>query len=33
MDETMGQSGGAAALGPRRIGEILSTAFQLYRRH
>jgi len=33
MSETMGQSGGAAALGPRRIGEILSTAFQLYRRH
>jgi hypothetical protein len=33
MDETMGQSGGAAALGPRGIGELLGTAFQLYRRH
>jgi len=32
MSEAMGQ-GGAAALRPRGIGEILSTAFQLYRRH
>jgi hypothetical protein len=33
MNETIGQGGGIAALPPRRIGEILSTAFQLYRRH
>jgi hypothetical protein len=33
MDETVGQGGGLAALGPRSIGEILSAAFQLYRRH
>jgi hypothetical protein len=33
MDETIGQGGGLAALRPRRIGEILSAAFQLYRRH
>ena len=33
MNETVGQGGGMAALTPRRIGEILSTAFQLYRRH
>ncbi len=33
MDETMGQGGGAAALRPTGIGEILGTAFQLYRRH
>ncbi len=33
MNEAMGQGGGAAALRPRGIGEILSTAFQLYRRH
>jgi hypothetical protein len=33
MNETIGQGGGSAALPPRRIGEILSTAFQLYRRH
>ena len=33
MSEATGQGGGAAALGPRGIGEILSTAFQLYRRH
>jgi hypothetical protein len=33
MDETMGQNAGAAALGPRGIGELLGTAFQLYRRH
>jgi hypothetical protein len=33
MDETMGQSAGAAALDPRGIGELLGTAFQLYRRH
>ncbi len=33
MSETMGQGGGAAALRPRGIGEILSAAFQLYRRH
>jgi hypothetical protein len=33
MNETIGQGGGAAALGPRGIGELLTTAFQLYRRH
>jgi Membrane domain of glycerophosphoryl diester phosphodiesterase len=33
MSETIGQDGGMAALPPRRIGEILSTAFQLYRRY
>jgi hypothetical protein len=33
MNETIGQGGGMAALGPRGIGEILSAAFQLYRRH
>ena len=33
MDQTIGQGGGMAALPPRRIGEILSTALQLYRRH
>jgi hypothetical protein len=33
MNETIGQSGGMAALPPRGIGEILSTAFQLYRRY
>jgi hypothetical protein len=33
MDETTGQGGGSAALTPRGIGEILSAAFQLYRRH
>jgi hypothetical protein len=33
MNETVGQGGGMAALPPRGIGEILSTAFQLYRRH
>ena len=33
MNETVGQGGGMAALTPRRIGEILSAAFQLYRRH
>jgi hypothetical protein len=33
MSETIGQGGGARALGPRSIGNILSTAFQLYRRH
>jgi|SRR5215213_8204289 len=33
MDETTGQGGGPAALTPRGIGEILSAAFQLYRRH
>ena len=33
MNETIGQGGGMAALPPRRIGEILSTAFQLYRRY
>jgi len=33
MSETMGQGGGAAALRPTGIGEILGTAFQLYRRH
>ena len=33
MNQTIGQDGGIAALPPRGIGEILSTAFQLYRRH
>jgi hypothetical protein len=33
MSESVEQGGGAAALGPRGIGEILTTAFQLYRRH
>jgi hypothetical protein len=33
MNETIGQGGGIAALPPRRIGEILAAAFQLYRRH
>jgi hypothetical protein len=33
MNETIGQGGGMAAMAPRRIGEILSAAFQLYRRH
>jgi hypothetical protein len=33
MNETIGQGGGMATLPPLRIGEILSTAFQLYRRH
>jgi hypothetical protein len=33
MNETIGQGGGLAALPPRRIGEILSAAFQLNRRH
>jgi hypothetical protein len=33
MSETIGQHGGMAALPPRGIGEILSTAFQLYRRY
>ena len=33
MNETIEQGGGLAALPPRRIGEILSAAFQLYRRH
>ena len=33
MNETVGQGGGMAALPPRSIGEILSAAFQLYRRH
>jgi Membrane domain of glycerophosphoryl diester phosphodiesterase len=33
MNETIGRGGGMAALPPRGIGEILSTAFQLYRRH
>jgi hypothetical protein len=33
MSETLGQGGGMAALPPRGIGDILSTAFQLYRRH
>ena len=32
MNETIGQGGGMAALPPRGIGEILRTAFQLYRR-
>ena len=33
MSETIGQSAGMAALPPRGISEILSTAFQLYRRY
>jgi Membrane domain of glycerophosphoryl diester phosphodiesterase len=33
MNEPIGQGGGMAALPPRGIGEILSAAFQLYRRH
>ena len=33
MNQTIGQGGGLAALPPRRIGEILSAAFQLYRGH
>jgi len=33
MNETIGQGGGSAALTPRSIGEILSAAVQLYRRH
>ena len=33
MNETIGQGGGMAAMAPRGIGEILSTAFQLYRRY
>jgi hypothetical protein len=33
MSETIGQDGGMAALPPRGIGEILSAAFQLYRRY
>jgi len=33
MNQTVGQGGGMAALPPLRIGEILSAALQLYRRH
>ena len=33
MNEAIGQGGGMATLPPRSIGEILSAAFQLYRRH
>ena len=33
MSETIGHDGGMAALPARGIGEILSTAFQLYRRY
>ncbi|MDQ4027684.1 MAG: hypothetical protein M3214_06490, partial [Actinomycetota bacterium] len=33
MSEVVGQGVGVTALPPRAIGEILSTAFQLYRRH
>jgi hypothetical protein len=33
MTEAIGQPGAAALPRPMRIGEILSTAFQLYRRH
>jgi len=33
MNQTIGHGGGIAALPPRRIGEILSAALQLYRRH
>jgi hypothetical protein len=32
MNQTIGQGGGIAALPPQGIGEILRTAFQLYRR-
>jgi hypothetical protein len=33
MNETISQGGGMAAMAPRRIGELLRAAFQLYRRH
>jgi len=33
MSEAIGQPGGAALPRPMGIGEILSTAFQLYQRH
>jgi hypothetical protein len=33
MSEAIEQGGGMAALPPRGIGEILSTALQLYRRY
>jgi hypothetical protein len=33
MSEAIGQGGGATALRPRGIGEILTTAFQLYQRY
>ena len=33
MNQTVGQGGEMAALPPRRIGELLSAALQLYRRH
>jgi hypothetical protein len=33
MNQAIGQGGGLATLPPRRIGEILRAAFQLYRRH
>jgi hypothetical protein len=33
MNQTIGQGGGMAALPPRRIGELLRAAFQLYQRH
>ena len=33
MSEAIGQPGAAALPRPMGIGEILSTAFQLYRRH
>ncbi|HEY7606982.1 MAG TPA: hypothetical protein VID07_09445, partial [Actinomycetes bacterium] len=33
MSEAIGQTGGAALPRPMRIGEILSTAFQLYQRY
>jgi Membrane domain of glycerophosphoryl diester phosphodiesterase len=33
MNQTIGQGGAMAALPPRGIGQILSTAFQLYRRY
>jgi hypothetical protein len=33
MNETIGRGGGMAAMPARGIGEILSAAFQLYRRH
>jgi hypothetical protein len=33
MSEAMEHSGGTTALAPRSIGDILGTAFQLYRRH
>ena len=33
MNQPIGQGGGMTAMLPRGIGELLSAAFQLYRRH